>query len=262
MPIADLRQAVLWIAFDNVPMPHDYERAHNVPLELRDQLYFKPEDPPMLVEYQTKINKAKNHLYLALKEGRIKALGQRSAPDSIHRDNEGELVICETYDQSLEFPKGFDLEEINSKVWNMNSINWNLNLITFNSVHLLSSLDWDLEIWGEDDYLGYAEIEIKTEELMRVFPKEENSNETSKKRASNSGGRPNKYDWTEFYEQAAVYLAGKDIKNCPDQQSIFNDTMSKWCAKNWGDSHPATHHLHPKLKKIYEAWFSAKQKIQ
>lgn len=149
-------------------------------------------------------------LFIALKEGRLKAFGK---PVTLDKDG---------------FQNGGgEHEEIPTKHWRQDDIKWTASASENKTGH-------------------YSHIYVETDQLFELFPPPDaedtkhisvvagqyviDEENTEKIKIPHKKGRPS-YDWPSFYmELMDRHQAG----NIPNKQEAFIAEMQQWCKDNWG----------------------------
>ena len=173
-------------------------------------------------KYEAYIELVESKLFIALREGKIKAYG-RKLP---HHDFDTAIGILDGSEKSWTW---FDMEheEIPTTFWRISGIDWSQSSAQNGESH-------------------YFHIYVKTYEAMEVFPApigEEaktvslvagqyilDEDEIKNIKMPTKRGRPS-LDWNSFYLELTDRIKSDDL---PDKQESFIAEMQDWCIKNWG----------------------------
>lgn len=68
-------------------------------------------------------------------------------------------------------------------------------------------------------------------------------------KSGTKGGRPEQYDWNEFWVEVAMVADTPD--GLPDSQADLVRHMADWCETNWGEQ-PSDSTLKSRLKPLYD----------
>jgi hypothetical protein len=171
----------------------------------------------------------KGELLQALLSGRVRAEGIFWG--------EGGSPYFEDEDRTLQLRPDF---------WERNAVSWKESR--------LQAPNW----FGAPGAFNY--ITVSTSELMEMFPHPSEPAPVSLDTTGNSSqkkttptpttaqrGRPEKYNWTEFYVEVIVRA---DLDNLPESQAELERSMADWCEQKWGIQ-PGDSTIREKISPIY-----------
>jgi hypothetical protein len=164
-------------------------------------------------KYEECAELTKTKIYLALREGKIDAVGRHIPANFEENEN-----FYWTMSEHVSIPADY---------WRLEGIDWKQSASNNKKGH-------------------YCHICVNTEQLMSAFPSPDpeqaksiqiiadqyilNEEDASKPLPKGNRGRPSK-NWDAFYAEAMFRVYEGDL---PDKQDAFIAGMQEWCTKNWG----------------------------
>jgi hypothetical protein len=223
----------------------DPDHRHFLEVDRKQALEFEKQLDAWWPEYQSVIEYPSSTIFVALKEGRLTAMG-RLLP---HVDKDEAFRLLETREQYIT-----DLKptEIPSSFWTLQGINFEASAAKNASAH-------------------YCHVSVTTEDLLAAFPGQAISTSAVKKigdsylldesprpvQTAPRRGRPS-YPWEQFHIEAAQLVASNQL---PPKKEAAIEHFRAWFEKHLG-VRPSRAVIGEKLKPYYDRFVKARgQKI-
>lgn len=183
---ANLRQTVEWVAFGLEPLTAEYDKAFR-------QENANLTDTNIDEGTRQKIVSAKRMIFIALREGHLACKGLMEldiAWQNNYPDKDNDFRVCNDYNW-------INQSQVPRETWEYDQIFWDLNTLLYKSN--------DAENRSGKGWLAATDIEIRTEDLFRLFPPAEDNAE--QKQCFSKTPKPSSAPlWIEFSDMSGELI--------------------------------------------------------